>query len=66
MDVHAYYRQVTDVDIGEIARELLGGRVIQEIAPDAFLRLPESPEPIAPFTAHHGSTSRAGIATAVA
>lgn len=30
VDVHAYYRQITDVDIGEIARELLGGRVIQE------------------------------------
>ncbi len=30
MDVHAYYRQVTDIDIGEIARELLAGRVTQE------------------------------------
>lgn len=30
VDVHEYYRQVTDVEIGQIARELLGGRVIQE------------------------------------
>ena len=30
VDVHAYYRQVTDIDIGEIARELLAGRVTQE------------------------------------
>lgn len=30
LDVHAYYRQITDVDIGEIARELLGGRITQE------------------------------------
>lgn len=30
VDVHAYYRQVTDVDIGELARELLGGRITQE------------------------------------
>lgn len=30
MDVHAYYRQITDVDIGEVARELLGGRIMQE------------------------------------
>jgi DNA primase len=30
MDVHAYYRQVTDVDIGEIARDLLAGRITQE------------------------------------
>lgn len=29
-DVHAYYRQVTDVDIGEMARELLAGRITQE------------------------------------
>ena len=27
IDVHAYYRQITDVDIGEIARELLAGRI---------------------------------------
>jgi hypothetical protein len=30
VDVHTYYRQVSDVDIGEIARELLGGRITQE------------------------------------
>lgn len=30
MDVHAYYRQVTDIDIGEIARELLAARITQE------------------------------------
>ncbi len=30
VDVHTYYRQVTDLDIGEIARELLGGRITQE------------------------------------
>ena len=31
-DVHDYYRQVTEVDIGEMARELLGGRITQENA----------------------------------
>lgn len=30
VDVHAYYRQITDVDIGELARELLGGRITQQ------------------------------------
>ncbi len=30
VDVYAYYRQITEVDIGEIARELLGGRVTQD------------------------------------
>jgi hypothetical protein len=30
LDAHAYYRQVTDIDIGEIARELLAGRITQE------------------------------------
>lgn len=30
VDVHAYYRQITDVDIGEIARELLGSSITQE------------------------------------
>ena len=39
-DVHAYYRQVTDVDIGEIARELLGGRVIQESRQTLFCDCP--------------------------
>ena len=30
VDVHTYYRQITEVDIGEIARELLSGRITQE------------------------------------
>ncbi|MCL4207985.1 MAG: hypothetical protein KJ000_36320 [Pirellulaceae bacterium] len=30
IDVHTYYRQVTDIDIGEIAHELLGGRITQQ------------------------------------
>ena len=30
VDVHAYYRQITDVDIAQIARELLPGRVTGE------------------------------------
>jgi predicted P-loop ATPase len=30
VDVHAYYRLITEVDIGEIARELLGSRMTQE------------------------------------
>jgi predicted P-loop ATPase len=30
LDVHAYYRLITEVDIGEIARELLGSRITQE------------------------------------
>jgi predicted P-loop ATPase len=30
VDVNAYYRQITDTDIGAIARELLGSRVTQE------------------------------------
>ena len=29
-DVHAYYRQVTEIDIGVVARELLGARITQE------------------------------------
>ena len=40
IDVHAYYRQVTDVDIGEIARELLGSRVTQESARTLFCDCP--------------------------
>ncbi len=40
VDVHAYYRQVTDVDIGEIARELLGARVIQETRQTLFCDCP--------------------------
>ena len=30
VDVHAYYRQITDVDIAQIARELLAGRITRE------------------------------------
>ena len=30
VDVHAYYRQITEIDIGEIARELLGVRITQD------------------------------------
>ena len=40
VDVHAYYRQVTDVDIGEIARELLGGRILQESRQTLFCDCP--------------------------
>ena len=40
IDVHAYYRQVTDVDIGEIARELLAGRITQESAEHLFCDCP--------------------------
>ena len=29
-DAHAYYRRVTDIDIGEVARELLGSRITSE------------------------------------
>jgi hypothetical protein len=40
IDVHAYYRQVTDVDIGEVARELLAGRITQESATTLFCDCP--------------------------
>ena len=40
VDVHTYYRQVTDVDIGEIARELLGGRITQESRQTLFCDCP--------------------------
>jgi DNA primase len=40
VDVHAYYRQVTDVDIGELARELLGGRITQESRQTLFCDCP--------------------------
>ena len=40
VDVHAYYRQVTDVDIGEIAHELLGGRITQESLQTLFCDCP--------------------------
>jgi DNA primase len=40
LDVHAYYRQVTDIDIGEIARELLTGRITQESRQTLFCDCP--------------------------
>ncbi|MBI3363113.1 MAG: hypothetical protein HY023_18580, partial [Chloroflexi bacterium] len=40
LDVHAYYRQVTDVDIGAIAHELLGGRITQESRQTLFCDCP--------------------------
>jgi predicted P-loop ATPase len=40
VDVHAYYRRVTDVDIGEIARELLGDRITQESRQTLFCDCP--------------------------
>jgi predicted P-loop ATPase len=40
VDVQAYYRQVTDVDIGEIARELLGDRITQESQETLFCDCP--------------------------
>ena len=39
-DVHSYYRQVTDIDIGEIARELLGARILQESRQTLFCDCP--------------------------
>lgn len=40
LDVHAYYRQITDVDIGAIARDLIGDRVVQETAQTLFCDCP--------------------------
>ncbi len=40
VDVHAYYRQITDVDIAQIARELLGGRVTRETRQTLFCDCP--------------------------
>lgn len=40
VDVHTYYRQITEVDIGEIARELLGGRITQESRQSLFCDCP--------------------------
>lgn len=40
IDVHSYYRQITDVDIGTIARELLGGRIEQETPRTLFCDCP--------------------------
>jgi len=40
VDVKTYYRQITDVDIGSLAREMLGGRVIQESGATLFCDCP--------------------------
>ncbi|GEM_PF-865054 len=40
LDVHAYYRQITDVDIGVIARDLLGSRITQESGRNLFCDCP--------------------------
>jgi len=40
VDVHAYYRQITEADIGAIARELLGGRIVQESPQTLFCDCP--------------------------
>jgi DNA primase len=40
LDVHGYYRQVTDIDIGEVARELLAGRITQESVQALFCDCP--------------------------
>ena len=40
VDVHTYYRQVTDVDIGELAREILGDRITQESRQTLFCDCP--------------------------
>ncbi len=40
VDVHTYYRQVTDLDIGKIARELLGDRITQESRQTLFCDCP--------------------------
>lgn len=40
LDVHAYYRQVTDIDIAEVARELLSSRITQESGQALFCDCP--------------------------
>jgi hypothetical protein len=40
IDVHAYYRQITELDIGGIARELLGGRIVEESPRTLFCDCP--------------------------
>jgi predicted P-loop ATPase len=40
VDVQAYYRQITEVDIGEIARELLGGRIVDANSRTLFCDCP--------------------------
>ena len=50
VDVNAYYRQITDTDIGAIARELLGGRITQESGNTLFCDCP-----------HHQSQSKKSL-----
>ena len=50
VDVKTYYRQITDVDIGGLAREMLGGRVIQESGATLFCDCP-----------NHGSQSHRSL-----
>jgi hypothetical protein len=50
VDVNAYYRQITDTDIGGIARELLGSRVTQESGNTLFCDCP-----------HHQSQSKKSL-----
>ena len=40
VDVQEYYRRVTDVDIGELARDMLGGRIQQESGSTLFCDCP--------------------------
>jgi predicted P-loop ATPase len=40
IDVHAYYRQITEIDIGAIARELLAGRIVEETPRTLFCDCP--------------------------
>ena len=40
IDVHAYYRQITELDIGGIARELLSGRIVEESPRTLFCDCP--------------------------
>jgi DNA primase len=39
-DVQTYYRQITDLDIGTLAREMLGGRITQESGATLFCDCP--------------------------
>ncbi|MGC8731349.1 MAG: CHC2 zinc finger domain-containing protein, partial [Halothiobacillaceae bacterium] len=40
IDVQTYYRQITEFDIGEIARELLGGRIVEANSRTLFCDCP--------------------------
>ena len=50
VDVNAYDRQITDTDIGAIAREVLGGRITQESGNTLFCDCP-----------HHQSQSKKSL-----